>query len=104
MTTLKKADVTQALNSLPVAKKALGNVRGSTITLIVNDASDNNIGFDVTFSMGKLTIIRFMREPYRQVEITSGYENISLKNQDLIRRHLIASYFPELVYLNRGTK
>jgi hypothetical protein len=102
MTTLNKADVLKALDSLPVAKKSLGQIHGSSITLIVNDASDNNIGFDVTFSMGKLTIIRFMREPYRQSEITSGYENISLKNQDLIRRHLIATYFPELAYLNRG--
>tara|TARA_R110002153_G_scaffold9503_1_gene39166 strand:+ start:372 stop:686 length:315 start_codon:yes stop_codon:yes gene_type:complete len=103
MTTLNKADVLNALDSLPVAKKSLGQTHGSFITLIVNDTTNNNIGFDVTFSMGKLTIIRFMREPYRQTEITSGYENISLKNQDLIRRHLIAAYFPEVAYIKLGT-
>jgi hypothetical protein len=96
---MKKSDIQKVLAILPARDRTIGQVRGSTITLIVSDPNDANIGYDVSLSGGQLKVIRFRAEPYYTTELMTGYELISAKSQDMIRQHLISTYFPELSYL-----
>ena len=95
---IKKADILKALATLPTNKRVLGNVSGSAINLVVNEVSIPNIGYSIEFYNGGLTIEKFSREPYATHNIMTGYERISTKNRDMIRQHLITTYFPELAY------
>lgn len=87
------------LNMIPKETPALKTHHKSTLSLIVNDPKDNNIGYDVTFSLRSLKIVKFKRDPYMLKDIMTGYESITSKQNEVIRKHFIENFFPELKYL-----
>ena len=96
---MKLKEIESVLNQLPKLEPALKDIKGSTISIIINDKDDNNVGYDVNFHHSGLRITKFQREPYKTYEIMSAYEKLTVKQSNFVRHNLISNYFPELDYL-----
>ena len=92
-------EIKSALAFMPFRKPALSSYKNGSIALIVNSYLDENIGFDLTLDGRSLRITKFQREPYKTFSILSGFDNLTVKQANEVRRYLIAKYFPELHYL-----
>lgn len=95
--TMKYSDIEQILESLPKCEPALKSYKGSTFCFIINEC--DNVGYDVTLDYNGLRITKFKRDPYKTLDLMSGYESLTIKQVEKIRSHVITTYFPELDYL-----
>lgn len=94
---MKLKELESALNLLPKNKPVLKDIKGSYITLIINET--DNVGYDVKFDYKSLSITKFKREPYKTHDLLTGYEKLTIKQSTFIRHYLLINYFPELEYL-----
>jgi len=96
---MKIQEIKDKLNLVPKTTPQISDLRGSYINIIVNSENDNNIGFSIVLTNDGLVISKFMREPYRSYNIMTGYEKLTIKQRDYIRKYLIETYLPQFEYL-----
>ena len=96
---MKMQEIITNLEQVPLLKPALKDLRGSTIFLVVHDPKNDNNGYDLSLSDGRLRITKFQRDPYRTFDIMTGCESLSHNQRGKVRQYLIKNYFPELSYL-----